>query len=66
MTLQVLKGALESKGPRINAKKSKMVISSEIAGKVTTESRFNLLFAERMQAVMLSFTIFAFVGCIRK
>ena len=38
--LQAQKGALESKEPRVNVKKTKVMICSENAGKVTVEEVF--------------------------
>ena len=42
-----LKGALESKGLRVNAKKTKMMISCENAGKVTVEGKFLCVFCRK-------------------
>ena len=43
LILQVLEGALESKGLRINVKNSKMMLSSENTGNVTKESKFTFV-----------------------
>ena len=43
LTLQVLEGALQSKGLWINVKKSKMMINSENAGKITKEGKFTFV-----------------------
>ena len=46
--LEAWKGAFETKRLRVNVKKTKMMASSENAGKVKLKASFLVLFAERV------------------